>query len=267
MTKQTRKPLPPVLTIGHSARSLEDFLELLHAHGVKRLIDVCKLPGSNTHPHFNQEVLSAALKEAGIGYLHVPALGGRRRPRPDSPNGGWHNRSFQGYADYMQTDEFEMGLQAVIATARRHRIALMCAEAVPWRCHRSLIADALTARHSGRAHPESDPPPAAHAAIVCPCPGRPHHLSAGGGLIVCACDCFQSLPDLVRFGTGQLLNNSAITQQDEIGPELDAEGSAQRPALAVLDLDVVHLRKRLQQRFQRPLDCLAVAARACAELQ
>jgi uncharacterized protein (DUF488 family) len=135
-----------VLTVGHSARSLEDFLGLLRAHEVSQIIDVRKLPGSTAHPHFNQETLSAALEEAGIGYVHVPALGGRRRPRPDSANGGWRNRSFQGYADYMQTADFEAGLQAVIESAGRRRVALMCAEAVPWRCHRSLIADALVAR-------------------------------------------------------------------------------------------------------------------------
>ena len=146
MRKGVSNPAPHVLTVGHSARSLEDFLALLRAHEVDRLIDVRKLPGSNAHPHFNQDVLSAALNEAGIDYVHLPALGGRRRPRSDSPNGGWHNRSFQGYADYMQTDTFEAGLQQVLDAARHQRVALMCAEAVPWRCHRSLIADALTAR-------------------------------------------------------------------------------------------------------------------------
>jgi uncharacterized protein (DUF488 family) len=143
MSKRVKKP---VLTVGHSTRTLEDFLHLLEAHEVKQLIDVRKLPGSTAHPHFNQEELSAALKRIGIGYLHMPALGGRRRPEADSPNGGWRNRSFQGYADYMQTEEFEAGLHSVIASAAKRRVALMCAEAVPWRCHRSLIADALVAR-------------------------------------------------------------------------------------------------------------------------
>jgi uncharacterized protein (DUF488 family) len=142
MSKRTKKA---VLTIGHSARTLEDFLHLLKSHRVSRLIDVRKLPGSTAHPYFNQDELSAALKEAGIDYLHIPALGGRRRPQADSLNGGWRNRSFQGYADYMQTDEFERGLREVIVAAARRRVALMCAEAVPWRCHRSLIADALVA--------------------------------------------------------------------------------------------------------------------------
>jgi uncharacterized protein (DUF488 family) len=146
MSKRTTKTSPGVLTVGHSTRTLEEFLDLLRAHEVNEILDVRKMPGSTAHPHFNQDTLSAALKHAGIGYVHVPALGGLRRRQADSPNGGWRNRSFQGYADYMQTEEFEAGLQSVIESARRRRVALMCAEAVPWRCHRSLIADALVAR-------------------------------------------------------------------------------------------------------------------------
>ncbi|HWG44257.1 MAG TPA: DUF488 domain-containing protein [Gemmataceae bacterium] len=144
MSKRVKKSA--ILTVGHSARTLEDFISLLHAHEVGEVIDVRKMPGSTAHPHFNQDVLSAALEGTGIGYVHVPALGGLRRRQANSPNGGWRNRSFQGYADYMQTDDFEAGLQSVIESARRRRVALMCAEAVPWRCHRSLIADALVAR-------------------------------------------------------------------------------------------------------------------------
>jgi uncharacterized protein (DUF488 family) len=154
----------PVLTVGHSARTLDDFLDLLEAQRVKQLIDVRKLPGSTAHPQFNQEELSAALKRIGIGYLHLPALGGRRRPGADSPNGGWRNRSFQGYADYMQTEEFDAGLDSVIASAAKRRIALMCAEAVPWRCHRSLIADALVVRGIPVEH------------ILSPTRRRPHTL-------------------------------------------------------------------------------------------
>jgi uncharacterized protein (DUF488 family) len=146
MSERVSKPMPEVLTVGHSTRTLDEFLDLLKAHKVTRILDVRKMPGSTAHPQFNEDTLSVALKRAGIGYVHIPALGGLRRPRPDSPNGGWHNRSFQGYADYMQTEEFESGLQAVIKSARRHRVALMCAEALPWRCHRSLIADALVVR-------------------------------------------------------------------------------------------------------------------------
>lgn len=145
MSRRAKKSAPVVLTVGHSTRELGEFLDLLRAHEVSRLLDVRKMPGSTAHPQFNGKRLAAALKRVGIGYLHVPSLGGLRRPRPDSPNGGWRNRSFQGYADYMQTDEFAAGLREVLEAASHDRVALMCAEAVPWRCHRSLIADALVA--------------------------------------------------------------------------------------------------------------------------
>jgi uncharacterized protein (DUF488 family) len=146
MAKQARTRKQSVLTIGHSTRTLEEFVNLLRQHEVQQVVDVRKLPGSTAHPHFNEETLADALEKAGIGYVHVPALGGLRRPAADSCNGGWRNRSFQGYADYMQTEEFELAFQALLELASRRRIALMCAEAVPWRCHRSLIADALLAR-------------------------------------------------------------------------------------------------------------------------
>jgi uncharacterized protein (DUF488 family) len=146
MSKQKRATRPPVLTVGHSSRSLEDFVNLLRQQEVEQVVDVRKLPGSTAHPHFNEDILADALEKAGIGYVHVPALGGLRHPVADSPNGGWRNRSFQGYADYMQTEEFELALQSLIELASNRRVALMCAEAVPWRCHRSLIADALLAR-------------------------------------------------------------------------------------------------------------------------
>jgi uncharacterized protein (DUF488 family) len=135
-----------VLTVGHSARPLEEFLGLLQAHGVTLVVDVRKMPRSRRNPQFNRDILPAALRAADIGYMDLPALGGLRRRRLDSPNGGWKNASFQGYADYMLTPEFEQGLQELIERARDERAALMCAEAVPWRCHRSLIADALTVR-------------------------------------------------------------------------------------------------------------------------
>ena len=135
-----------VLTIGHSNRSLEEFLHLLHAHAVSRLVDVRKMPGSGKNPQFNRDTLAEALYEAGIDYRHLPGLGGLRRRIPDSPNGGWRNASFQGYADYMQTPEFEQSLQELIGCCAERRTVLMCAEAVPWRCHRSLIADALVVR-------------------------------------------------------------------------------------------------------------------------
>ncbi|HVW03023.1 MAG TPA: DUF488 domain-containing protein [Planctomycetaceae bacterium] len=158
MKSPTRKPrirsksksTPPkpaeFLTIGHSARSLDEFLRLLQVHRVTLLVDVRKMPRSLRNPQFNRDTLPIALKEVGIDYVDVPGLGGLRRRRPDSPNGGWRNVSFQGYADYMLTPEFEQSLDELIERARGQRAALMCAEAVPWRCHRSLIADALTVR-------------------------------------------------------------------------------------------------------------------------
>lgn len=135
-----------VLTVGHSTRTLEAFLDLLHAHGVKRLIDVRTVPRSRHNPQFNGETLPKSLSRAGIGYIHMPELGGLRHARGDSANIGWHNASFRGFADYMQTPEFETGLTKLMETATCTRTAIMCAEAVPWRCHRSLIADALTTR-------------------------------------------------------------------------------------------------------------------------
>ena len=133
-------------TIGHSTRSLQEFRSLLSAHGMQSLIDVRRFPFSRRYPHFNGEPLAAALHEAGILYTHEPGLGGRRKARADSINLGWKNESFRGYADYMQTEEFQDALQELMADSRLRPTALLCAEAVPWRCHRSLIADALTAR-------------------------------------------------------------------------------------------------------------------------
>jgi len=128
----------PVLTVGHSTRPIGEFIELLRAHGVTRVADVRTMPRSARNPQFNKTSLPRSLKKAGIGYVHMPGLGGLRRARRDSINSGWRNASFRGYADYMQTAEFLL--------AREDRLALMCAEAVPWRCHRSLIADALLVR-------------------------------------------------------------------------------------------------------------------------
>ncbi|HMB34554.1 MAG TPA: DUF488 domain-containing protein [Methylomirabilota bacterium] len=135
-----------VLTIGHSTRSLKELLELLEAHGVEQLADVRTIPRSRHNPQFNRESLAGKLRRAGIGYTHMPALGGLRHARPDSPNQGWRNASFRGFADYMQTPEFGAGIVALIDAAVSARTVIMCAEAVPWRCHRSLIADALCAR-------------------------------------------------------------------------------------------------------------------------
>lgn len=137
---------PAVLTIGHSNRTWKDFLDLLRAHRVKRVIDVRSIPRSRHNPHFNRDVLSTKLRAARIGYVHLQKLGGLRHARRDSPNMGWRNTSFRGFADYMQTSEFEAGLHRLIKLVAQKRSAIMCAEAVPWRCHRSLIADALTVR-------------------------------------------------------------------------------------------------------------------------
>ena len=135
-----------VFTIGHSTRPIDAFIELLRAHGVQRLIDVRTIPQSRHNPQFGSERLAASLEQAGIQYTHMPGLGGLRRPRKDSVNFGWRNASFRGYADYMQTPEFEENLKRCIELATHERVVLMCAESVPWRCHRSLIADALLAR-------------------------------------------------------------------------------------------------------------------------
>jgi uncharacterized protein (DUF488 family) len=145
-----RKPEPEssarVLTIGHSTRTLAEFIGLLQTHGANCLVDVRTVPRSRHNPQFNQTALPRALKKAGIRYVHLPELGGLRHAKRDSINTGWRNASFRGFADYMQTPEFERGLGKLIELADRKQIVLMCAEAVPWRCHRSLIADALLVR-------------------------------------------------------------------------------------------------------------------------
>jgi uncharacterized protein (DUF488 family) len=135
-----------VLTVGHSNRPLEEFVRLLQVHRVTLVADVRKMPGSRRNAQFTRDILLQALREVGISYLHMPGLGGLRRRTPSSPNTGWKNASFQGYADYMLTPEFERSLEELMDRACGQRAALMCAEAVPWRCHRSLIADALVAR-------------------------------------------------------------------------------------------------------------------------
>ncbi|MFL6449427.1 MAG: DUF488 family protein [Bryobacteraceae bacterium] len=137
---------PIIRTIGHSTRPLEALIEMLKAHGIKRLIDVRTLPKSRHNAQYNREALEPQLRDAGIRYEHMKALGGLRRPRKDSLNMGWRNESFRGYADYMQTREFTSALETLLEAAAQEPVVLMCAEAVPWRCHRSLIADSLTAR-------------------------------------------------------------------------------------------------------------------------
>lgn len=146
MSRPDHTPVITILTIGHSTRSIEEFLRLLQAHGATLVVDVRKMPGSRRYPHFDGDILAQSLRAAGIGYAHIPALGGLRRPMLDSPNTGWKNASFRAYADYMLTPEFATALDELLTLARKERAVLMCAEAVPWRCHRSLIADALVVR-------------------------------------------------------------------------------------------------------------------------
>ena len=135
-----------VYTIGHSTRPVEAFIGLLEGHGVKTLADVRTVPRSRHNPQFNGDALDASLAARGIEYVPFPGLGGFRRASADSPNAGWRNASFRGYADYMQTPAFAENLDRLLRLASERTVAVMCAEAVPWRCHRSLIADALTVR-------------------------------------------------------------------------------------------------------------------------
>jgi uncharacterized protein (DUF488 family) len=154
VTKPSVKPsenpaaTPPltIFTVGHSTHPIGDFVALLQSHGVSQIIDIRTIPKSRRNPQFNSGALAASLRDAGIAYVHVKALGGLRHPKPDSINLAWRNAGFRGYADYMQTPEFAAALERAIELARQRPTALMCAEAVPWRCHRSLVSDALVAR-------------------------------------------------------------------------------------------------------------------------
>ena len=137
------------MTIGHSTRTIEEFVALLQAHGVACVVDVRTVPRSRHNPQFNKASLPRSLKKAGVGYVHLPGLGGLRHAKADSINVGWRNASFRGYADYMQTPEFGQSLEELIGLAKEEQVVLMCAEAVPWRCHRSMIADALVIRGIG----------------------------------------------------------------------------------------------------------------------
>jgi len=130
-----------IWTIGHSTRSAAEFLALLTSNGIEALADVRRFPGSRKYPHFNVEPLAHTLGEAGVQYVPFPELGGRRKPLPDSRNTAWRNDAFRGYADYMQTREFVLGIERLSALASAKRTAIMCSEAVWWRCHRGLIAD------------------------------------------------------------------------------------------------------------------------------
>jgi len=144
--RRVKDEMPVVFTIGHSTRAWPEFLDLLRINGVERVVDIRSIPRSKHNPQFERKTLSTKLRSARIGYVHLRKLGGLRHARPDSPNTGWRNQSFRGFADYMGTAEFQDGLQRLIKLAGSKRTAMMCAEAVPWRCHRSLVADALIAR-------------------------------------------------------------------------------------------------------------------------
>lgn len=163
-TAARREPVA-IYSIGHSTRTLDAVVELLRAHGVRRLVDVRTLPRSRRNPQFNQAALPGPLAAAGVTYAHMPELGGLRKPRPDSTNTAWRNEGLRGYADYMQTPEFETSLAALIDQAGREPTAFMCAEAVPWRCHRSLLSDALSARGLEVRH------------ILTTAPAEPHALT------------------------------------------------------------------------------------------
>ena len=139
--------MPSILwTIGHSTRPVDEFMTLLKAHRIRQLVDVRTIPRSRHNPQFSEENLSKSLKQDGLGYIHMPQLGGLRKPKKDSINTGWRNASFRGYADYIQTEEFRRALDELMVESRLQHTAIMCAEAVPWRCHRSLIADSLVTR-------------------------------------------------------------------------------------------------------------------------
>ncbi len=153
---------PVVFTIGHSTRPLDAFIALLRANAITRLADVRTVPKSRRHPQFGGDALAAALSAEGIVYRHFPGLGGLRKPRPDSPNATWRHEGFRGYADYMETPAFAEAVDRLVAFALVAPTAIMCAEAVWWRCHRQLIADALVARGIDVRHITSAAAPARH---------------------------------------------------------------------------------------------------------
>jgi uncharacterized protein (DUF488 family) len=159
---ETKQKGRAVYTIGHSTRPLEKFVQMLNAHAIGKLIDIRTVPRSAMNPQFNRESLPSELAKAGIRYEHLAELGGLRKARADSVNTGWKNASFRGYADYMQTPAFANAIGHLMSEAREERVCIMCAEAVPWRCHRNLVADALMARgiavnhivNASRSHPD-----------------------------------------------------------------------------------------------------------------
>jgi uncharacterized protein (DUF488 family) len=136
----------PVHTIGHSTRSIDEIVTLLREHDINLLVDVRRYPGSKRYPHFSSEAMARWLPEHGVAYLHMPELGGRRKPVPESPNTAWRNEQFRAYADYMATEEFRIAMDKLVALGESQRATVMCAEAVPWRCHRNLISDELLRR-------------------------------------------------------------------------------------------------------------------------
>jgi uncharacterized protein (DUF488 family) len=151
-----------IWTLGHSTRTQEEFLGVLAAQGLEAIADVRRFPGSKRHPHFAREALEQSLPTAGIEYLWLPQLGGRRRPRKDSPNDGWRNEAFRGYADHIDSTEFDEGLALLEALAARRRTAMMCSELLWWRCHRSLVSDVLKARGWTVLHVVDASPPKEH---------------------------------------------------------------------------------------------------------
>ena len=151
-----------VWTVGHSTLALEAFLTLLEAHGIEAIADVRRFPGSRRHPHFSREALEPSLREAGLDYQWLPQLGGRRTPKPDSPNTGWRNASCRGYADHLDSIEFADGLARLLALAATRRTAMMCSESLWWRCHRGLVSDVLKLRGIQVLHVGGRPPPREH---------------------------------------------------------------------------------------------------------
>ena len=145
-SKASSSPKGTIWTVGHSTRSAEEFNQILKAHEISVLVDVRSFPGSRRYPQFNKEELKQSVARTSIQYLHLPALGGRRKPNPQSKNTAWKNASFRAYADHLESAEFEQGIADLLKVAQGQRTALMCAEAVWWRCHRSLIADYLKAK-------------------------------------------------------------------------------------------------------------------------
>jgi uncharacterized protein (DUF488 family) len=144
--QEARGPEGTIFTVGHSTLPIGSFIALLRAYGIERLVDIRTVPRSRHNPQFNDNALAESLSGEHIEYVPMQALGGLRHPRKDSPNAGWRNKGFRGYADYMQTEAFEGALEQLVRLGREKRVAIMCAEAVPWRCHRSLVADALGVR-------------------------------------------------------------------------------------------------------------------------